>query len=360
MTAVRSTRAQPDKASTRLLVVDPAAHAVGESEMAQLPALLSPADLLVVNDAATLPAALFARSERGERLEIRLLEGPHQRFTRAVLFGAGDYHTPTELRPPPPPLGAGELLRVADGFTLSIAHVAPLSPRLVILDWTLPLAGRFAALYAHAHPVQYSYIPEPLALWDVQTVFAARPWAVEMPSAARPLTGAMLSALRARGVALARLTHAAGLSATGDPLLDAALPLPERYEIPELTVRQIGATRLRGGRVIAVGTSVVRALEDAARRAQAAGLASLAPGAAQAELVLDADTPRRVVSGLLTGIHIPGESHYRLLQAFVDTPTLARSVELAQRRGYRAHEFGDACLILPGVSQARAGLGHAA
>jgi S-adenosylmethionine:tRNA ribosyltransferase-isomerase len=359
MSAPRSTPAPAAKPGTRLLLVDPDARTVGETEMAQLPALLSPADLLVVNDAATLPASLHAQSERGAPLEIRLLEGPHQRFTRAVLFGSGDYRTPTELRPPPPPLSAGELLRVADGFALSIAHVAPLSPRLVILDWKLPLAERFAALYAHAHPVQYSYMPEPLALWDVQTVFAARPWAVEMPSAARPLTGAILTALRARGLSLAQLTHAAGLSATGDPLLDAALPLPERYEIPERTARQLDDTRRRGGRVIAVGTSVVRALEDAASRTRASGQ-TVPTGAAQAELVLDADTPRRVVSGLLTGIHIPGESHYRLLQAFVDGPTLARSVELAQLRGYRAHEFGDACLILPGLSQARAGLAHAA
>jgi S-adenosylmethionine:tRNA ribosyltransferase-isomerase len=334
------------KAHTRLLLVDPETQNVGETTIAQLPALLSPTDLLVVNDAATLPASLRAHSTAGEPLEIRLLEGPHQRFTRAVLFGAGDYHTPTELRPPPPPLGNGETLRVAERFTLSIAHVAPLSPRLVILDWKLPLAERFSALYAHARPVQYSYIPEPLALWDVQTVFAARPWAVEMPSAARPLTGAILSELRARGVQLAPLTHAAGLSATGDALLDAALPLPERYEIPASTARQIADTRRRSGRVIAVGTSVVRALEDAALRTPGGAVRA---GSAQAELVLDAATPRRVVSGLLTGIHVPGESHYRLLQAFVTAAPLGQALELAQRRGYRAHEFGDACLILPGV-----------
>jgi S-adenosylmethionine:tRNA ribosyltransferase-isomerase len=350
-----------DKTHTRLLLVDPDANAVGEAVIAELPTLLAPTDLLVVNDAATLPASLYARSERGDPLELRLLDGPHQRFTRAVLFGAGDYRTPTELRPPPPPLAAGATLHIAHDFTLSIAHVAELSPRLVIVDWQLPRAARFAALYAHARPVQYSYVPEPLALWDVQTVFAARPWAVEMPSAARPLTGAVLSALHARGLRIARLTHAAGLSATGDPLLDAALPLPERYEIPESTALQIADTRRRGGRVVAVGTSVVRALEDAARRAPAQNEVGLVPaGSAMAELVLDAGTPRRVVSGLLTGIHVPGESHYRLLSTFAATDTLARSLELAQQRGYRAHEFGDACLILPGVSRARAALARAA
>jgi S-adenosylmethionine:tRNA ribosyltransferase-isomerase len=348
--------ARASKARTRLLLVDPDTRAVEEAEVAQLPYLLAPEDLLVVNDAATLPASLHARSRRGDELEIRLLEGPYHGFTRAVLFGAGDYHTPTEFRAPPPQLGVGEELRVGDDLVLSIAHVSALSARLVIVRWQLPPAQRFAALYAHGRPVQYSYIPEPLALWDVQTVFAARPWAVEMPSAARPLTSEILLRLRTLGVRVAHLTHAAGLSATGDALLDAALPLPERYEIPDGTAREVAETQQRGGRVVAVGTSVVRALEDSALQHHG----QVRAGSAMAELVLEPDTPRRVVSGLLTGIHIPGESHYRLLQAFVDTATLARSVELALQRGYRAHEFGDASLILPGVSVSRARLPRAA
>jgi S-adenosylmethionine:tRNA ribosyltransferase-isomerase len=213
-----------------------------------------------------------------------------------------------------------------------------------MLRWSGPLEQRLALLYRAGRPVQYSYVPEPLSLWDVQTVFAGRPWAVEMPSAARPLSAQVLLRLRERGIPIARLTHAAGLSATGDTRIDLALPLPERYEISEETVRAVNDAQQRGGRVVAVGTSVVRALEDSV---YAHG--SLRAGHAVAELVLSADTPRRVVSGLLTGIHIPGESHYQLLQAFTDADTLARSVLLAQRRGYQAHEFGEAALFLPGL-----------
>jgi S-adenosylmethionine:tRNA ribosyltransferase-isomerase len=329
--------------ATRMLLVDTQERTLGESSVAQLPELLNGADLLVVNDAATLPASLQTRTAHGEAVELRLLDGPHTRYTRGVLFGAGDYHTPTELRPAPPLLTAGDTLHIG-ADSLTIAEVSPLSPRLVMLRWSGPLEERMALLYRAGRPVQYSYAPEPLALWDVQTVFAARPWAVEMPSAARPMSAQVLLRLMGRGVSIARLTHAAGLSSTGDARIDLALPLPERYEIPEETVRAVSDAQRRGGRVVAVGTSVVRALEDSV---YAHG--QLRAGRAVAELVLSADTPRRVVSGLLTGIHIPGESHYQLLQAFTDADTLARSVLLAQSLGYKAHEFGEAALFLPGL-----------
>jgi S-adenosylmethionine:tRNA ribosyltransferase-isomerase len=165
-----------------------------------------------------------------------------------------------------------------------------------------------------------------------------------MPSAARPLRGGVLLALRQRGVRFARLTHAAGLSATGDAELDAALPLPEHYELPFETVCAVRETRANGGRVVAVGTSVVRALEDAAHKG-----AELIPGRALATLTLDDRTQLRVVSGVLTGIHVPGESHYRLLSAFAGTAALAQAAQLAREKHYRAHEFGDAALLLPGV-----------
>src|SRR5207244_7687405 len=116
--------------------------------------------------------------------------------------------------------------------------------------------------YAAGRPVQYAYRREPLDLWTVQTAYAARPWAAEMPSAGRALTWDVLLALRRAGVAIARLTHAAGLSSTGDDVLDRALPWPERYELPRATIEGIATTRVRGGRVIAVGTAGGRARES--------------------------------------------------------------------------------------------------
>ncbi|MET0287270.1 MAG: S-adenosylmethionine:tRNA ribosyltransferase-isomerase [Polyangiales bacterium] len=322
--------------ATRMMLVDTATQQIDDADASALATLLDARDLLVVNDAATLPASLQAFF--GEHpVEVRLLEGPYRETTRAVLLGAGDYHVDTDHREPPPRVGVGDRLRLGS-TSLEVSAVSALSPRLVELRWPGTLAERFALLYRAGRPVQYRYVEQPLALWDVQTSFAARPWAVEMPSAARPLDGALLTALMKRGVTIARLTHAAGLSSTGDPRIDRALPLPERYEIPNATLQALATTR---GRVVAVGTSVVRALEEYARTGQRAGMATL---------VLDEHTRPRIVSGLLTGIHMPGESHYRLLSAFTRQDTLALAAQRAARDGYRLHEFGDAALFLPNLA----------
>src|SRR4029079_2214736 len=143
----------------------------------------------------------------------------------------------------------GERLRFGELDAESVARAA-LSPRLVAIRFGATGDALWAALYRQARPVQYSYLAHELPLWAVQTVYAARPWAFEMPSAGRPLSWETLLALRRRGVARATLTHGAGLSATGDPAIDAALPLPDRYEIPAATVQAIADARARGGRVI--------------------------------------------------------------------------------------------------------------
>jgi S-adenosylmethionine:tRNA ribosyltransferase-isomerase len=192
---------------------------------------------------------------------------------------------------------------------------------------------------------------EELRLWSVQTVYGSRPWAVEMPSAGRPLSFQILLGLRKKGVELCWLTHAAGLSSTGDPALDAALPLPERYEIPDTTVAAIGRARRRGGRIIAVGTTVARALEGAAGSARAAGAqpGTLFSGRGTTDLVIGAQTELAVVNGILSGMHGPGESHFRLLSAFAPPPLLTAAWEHAGMKGYLCHEFGDLCLLAPSI-----------
>jgi S-adenosylmethionine:tRNA ribosyltransferase-isomerase len=191
--------------------------------------------------------------------------------------------------------------------------------------------------------VQYAYVEGPLELWHVQTRYASRPWCAELPSAGRPLAWSLLLALLRKGVALGSLTHAAGLSSTGDPALDALLPMPERFEIPEETAEAIRAAKSSGGRVVAVGTTVTRALEGSA--AQHGG--EVEPGAGVTDLVLRAGFRPRVVDGLLSGMHEPEASHYRLLEAFAPPEVLATAHAHAEASGYLAHEFGDSTLILP-------------
>jgi S-adenosylmethionine:tRNA ribosyltransferase-isomerase len=326
----------------RLLHVDPRAEQLRDARIRDLATLLSPGDLLVVNDAATLPASLAGKTREGLPVEARLLDGLTEGRFRAVLMGAGDFRSRTEDRPPPPALAEGDEITFAPDLAARITHVSPISPRLVEIAFREEGDALWRALYRVGRPIQYSYVTAPLALWHTQTRFAARPWASELPSAGRPLSWDLLSDLARRGVRLASLTHAAGISSTGDPDLDRALPLPERYDIPEETARAVAETKAAGRRVIAVGTTVTRALEGAA----AAHEGALVAGEGVTDLVIGRGFSPRVVDGLLTGMHEPSASHFHLCEAFAPPALLQRAYEHAEEIGYLAHEFGDSTLIL--------------
>lgn len=334
--------------AARLLVIDSSARAFSDASFVDLPELLQPGDVLVVNDAATLPASLQARAPSGGPMEIRLAQDIGGGLWRAVLFGSGDWRIPTELRDPPEALGRGATIEIGEGFTAEIVEVSPLSDRLVTVRFNRTGPEFWAALYAYGRPIQYAYHVSELPLWSVQTVYAARPWAVEMPSAGQPFTWSLLLALRRRGVRLAWLTHSAGLSAAGDEDLDSKLPLAERYDIPQGTVDEIEQARSRRSRVIAVGTTVVRALEGSVRNN--GGI--LCGGTGETDLIVDKTFRPRIVSGILTGIHDPAQSHFRLLRAFADEATLRRAWRHATEAGYLCHEFGDLCLISSGNENA--------
>lgn len=324
----------------RLLAVDSVSGAMQDAASSDLAHLLSPGDLLVVNDAATLPASYRATTAAGEAIEVRLAQAPQDGLAWAVLFGAGDYHTPTEERPAP------ERLQVSDRLQLGMLEARvtarhPASDRMVQLRFELQEDALWSALYREGRPIQYAHHPQDLPLWSFQTVYSGRPWAVEMPSAGRPLSWRTLSALRERGVAVASITHAAGLSTTGDGGLDRLLPFDERFEVPEATVKRVRRTRARGGRVVAVGTSVVRALEAAASDGRLRAVSGVT------DLHLTPDYRPRVVDGLISGMHVPGESHYELLGAFTHRDILLGTMRHAEQAGYANHEFGDIVLLAP-------------
>lgn len=327
----------------RLLAIDAYGTAV-HTLRSRLGDHLRPGDVLVANDAATIPASLHGiHVPTGESVEIRLagrgtLAEEDVRAFTAVVFGAGDWRMRTEDRPAPPRLEPGDELRL--GPLRAIVRGTRGHPRLVTIGFTGTPDEVWDGLARHGRPVQYAYLSGPLALWDVWTSVAARPVAFESPSAGFVLDWRLLSELRARDIGFATLTHAAGLSSTGDPELDARLPLAEPYDIPESTVRAIERARARGGRVVAVGTTVTRALEHAAARPH-----GLTPGTGLATQRIDEDTELHVVDVLLTGIHEPGDSHFDLMRAFAGADVLARMSCALERGGYRTHEFGDSVLL---------------
>ena len=331
-----------ERAAARLLHIDPRARTLVDRNVADLPALLTSGDVIVFNDAATLPASFSVSTPRGPA-ELRLAgPGASSAEWSAVLFGAGDWRRRTEDRAAPASVATGDEIAFEGGLRAHVERVSSLSPRLVELRFDRAGAALWPMLYRAGRPIQYSHLVGPLSLWHVQTPFGARPWAVEMPSAGAGLGPASFAALRARGVAVTSITHAAGLSATGDAVLDAALPLPERYAIGAPAVALIEHARARRGRIVAVGTSVVRALEGALEE----GGGMLRAGEGITDLRLGPNTPRRIVDGLLTGIHEPGGSHYELQRAFAPDTLLAEAHARADALGYLGHEFGDRALVL--------------
>lgn len=309
---------------------------------AALASLFSPGDLVVANDAATLPASLTGiHYPSGRPIEVRLAAwisaGDLTQFI-AIAFGAGDHRTRTEDRMPPPPLSPGDHL-VLGPLAATIGRLLE-HPRLFRMHFLGDHSSILAGLARHGRPIQYAHVNEPLTLYDVWTKIAANPTAFEPPSAGFALDWHTQARWRQRGIGLATITHAAGISSTGDPALDLRLPFDEPYRIPEQTAAAIAQAKAGNGRIVAIGTTVVRALESAAL---ADGSVRAGGGVATGRITRG--TPLRVVDAILTGIHQPGESHFELLRAFADDAVLNQISAKIRAHSYRNHEFGDSLLV---------------
>ena len=356
----------------RLLVVDRADGSVTHHRFHELPRLLEPGDLLVVNDSRTLPASLLGHTAAGVPVEVRLAareagrpggkEGgagpdgdgraappgngrPAERWAALVLGvpvgGSDPALVPTDARPAAPVLAAGERLEFAGGLGAAVLGRHEEAWPLVWLAFDAAGERLAEALHRAGRPVRYAYVPRAWPLHHYQTLFAAGPGSAEMASAGRPFTVQTLADLRRRGVGLATISLHAGLSTYGDPATDRRFVPAEPYFVPEVTAAAVAATRAAGGRVIAVGTTVVRTLETAAQAPP------LRAGPGVSRLRITPGFPLRVVDGLLTGLHEPEASHLDLLGAFLDAAALERAYAAALAAGYLWHEFGDVCLLLP-------------
>ncbi len=330
-------------ADAKLLVVD-ADGGVTHRARAEFPDLVRDGDIVIANDASTLPASLTGvHLPTGAPVELRLagretlLPEGVRRFM-AIVFGAGDFRTPTEQRSPPPVLQPGDTLQLGP---LSAEVVRMLGhPRLIEVHFRDSVAEIWEGVARHGRPIQYAHLPEPLAIWDTWTRIAGQPVAFEPPSAGFILDWSAIGSLRSRGARFATLTHAAGISSTGDAELDRRLPFDEPYYIPPSTAALIDAPSGRRGRVIAIGTTVVRSLEHAARPD-----GTVQPGYGIATERVGPHTRLRVVDAIVSGMHERGTSHHELLRAFQDDETLGRMDTEAEAGGYRSHEFGDSVFL---------------
>jgi S-adenosylmethionine:tRNA ribosyltransferase-isomerase len=332
------------RADVRLMVSRTGPREVSHHAFAELPDVLLPGDLLVVNNSATLPAAVTVTDSPASLDRA----GP---FTVHFSTALPDGHWLAELRSglgrATVPFTGGEA-----GLTFGLAGgaVLTLSGRFSRRLWRARLSTAVVPyLLRHGQPIRYSYVPRPWPIEAYQTVFATWPGSAEMPSAARPFTPEIVTRLVSRGVAVAPITLHTGVSS----LEGGEDPYPESYDVPAVTARLVNLTRQTGGRVIAAGTTVVRALESAAAagggtapgRYPTAGPVAAAAG--WTSHVVTRQTGVSVVDGLLTGLHEPRSTHLWMLAAFTDDALLRRCYSDAADLGYRWHEFGDVHLLLP-------------
>ena len=328
-----------DRDGVRLLVArgdGPLAHAGFRA----LPEFLRPGDLLVVNESATVAAALTARRADGATLDVHLSTPEPPAPEAVAAIAARPDRWVVELRRGGARFRgarAGERLELPGGGAAELVAPYLSAGRLWVAALRLP-APVLPYLARHGRPIRYAHQPRPRPLADHQTIFARVPGSAEMPSAGRPFTARVLDALAARGVGVAPIVLHTGVSS----LERGERPYPERYEVPAATAARIDAARRAGGRVIAVGTTVTRALETAAGPD-----GTVRAAAGWTALTITPERGVRAVDGLITGWHEPDASHLLLLEAVGGRALVERSYAAAVAARYRWHEFGDSHLLLP-------------
>lgn len=320
----------------KLLVVDRASGEVTHSRFDRIGEFLREGDLLVFNSSRTLPASLAGcGASHGPCIELRLAEHlPDDSWLALLLCQHGDPFA-CGLRP-------GFEIELPEGVRATVLARDENISRLWRLRFSKTGADFIDLLYRHGSPIRYEYVSAPWALEYYQTVYAREPGSAEMPSAGRAFTWRLLFDLRRRGIEVAYLVLHTGLSSYMDDELDGQHPASEEeYFISEQTAAKINASQRKGARVIAVGTTVVRALESTVSHD---GVAE--PGHGYTRLRITAVHQLRGVHGLITGLHEPEASHLDLLSAFLPPDRIRAAYEEAVARGYLWHEFGDLNLIL--------------
>jgi S-adenosylmethionine:tRNA ribosyltransferase-isomerase len=330
VTVLTSATAPPERRGlrrdeVRLLVATPDGLAV--TAFRDLGAHLEPGDLVVVNTSGTLAAAVDGSRADGTEVTVHF-STRHEDGTWTV-----EVRPRVDARGPVADVAVGEVLRLHETRLRVVGTVAGQHR----LHRARADNSVRELMWDHGRPIRYGYVPEQWPLEAYQTVFGTELGSAEMPSAARPFTPDVVVDLARRGVLLAPVLLHTGVSSQepGEP------PQPERFRVPAATADLLNHVRRSGRRVVAVGTTVTRALESAVRD----GAVHATEG--WTDLVLGPSRPAAVVGGLVTGWHEPGASHLDLLRAVAGERLVQAAYDEAHRRGLLWHEFGDSCLLLP-------------
>jgi S-adenosylmethionine:tRNA ribosyltransferase-isomerase len=318
--------------AVRLMVVSRSDGSIVHARFDELPRFLTAGDLLVLNVSATLPAAVRARRPDGSAVRVHFAtRAPHLPDPWFVV----EMRSPDGSRPARG-ARAGERLRMAGGGAVELVAPYASGNRLLLarVEIDAPLVEY---LRRHGEPIRYGYVSEPWPLESYQNAYATTPGSAEMPSAGRPFTPELITRLVAAGILFAPVTLHAGVSSPErhEP------PFPEYFAVPESTARLVNAVRWWHGRVVAVGTTAVRALETVADTD-----GSVQAGAGWTSLVVGPERGVCAVDGLITGWHEPQASHLHVLEAIAGEPLLSASYDAALAQRYLWHEFGDSHLIL--------------
>lgn len=306
----------------RLLVSRISTRTVDDRQFTELPDVLAPGDVLVVNVSGTLPAAVDTES----LLTVHFSTAQHDGTWVVELRSAGERYRHGRT---------GDVVPLPGGASLRL--LAPYTRgRLWVARADVPDVPAYLA--EHGRPIRYGYVTRDWPLSAYQTVFATTPGSAEMPSAARPFTERTVTRLVRNGVVIAPLTLHTGVAS---PEADEP-PYPEWYDVPASTARLVTQARAAGNHVVAVGTTAVRALETVTDET-----GRVSAGSGWTDLVVTPDRGVHAVDGLLTGLHEPRASHLLMLEAVAGRSLLRRTYTRALAEGYRWHEFGDVNLLVP-------------
>ncbi|MFN2528173.1 MAG: S-adenosylmethionine:tRNA ribosyltransferase-isomerase [Candidatus Baltobacteraceae bacterium] len=304
----------------RMLWTDRATGRHSHASFRDLPFILRKGDLLVVNDSATIPAAITAQRANGDTLMIHVATKIDQRVWMAE--PRGDVVSGEELQLP------------GGGTAVTLAPVEPEHPRLWYACFGLP-ETMYAYLTQFGEPIRYGYLTQRFPLSDYQTVFAREPGSSEMPSAARPFSPRVLNQLHEHGIELTTITLHCGVASFESP----ERPSIERYTVGPKAAHAINQARNENRRVIAVGTTALRAVESAVQDGQ------VVASSGWTDLIIGPERGVEAIDALLSGFHPSGATHQWILRALLDSDDLSEAYNEAAQNGYFQHEFGDVHLI---------------